>query len=184
MATAIRTPSPHRLTWDFEVRCDLADTQVTVACPDLSMVPNDYRLTLTDRDADKSVYMRTTRGYSYNSGPQGGVRHFRLSAEPKSEANLLVIGVTAQQVSGQRVAITYALSAPAQADIQIRNIAGRLIQQLGTDELQPVGVHSVTWNLSNASGTRVPAGTYLCVIQARTEGGQAASCLRPITVTR
>ncbi len=184
MATDIRPTSQDELQWDFEVRCDLVDTQVTVACPDLSMVPNNYRLTLTDLDADKAVYMRTTRGHSYNSGPQGGVRHFRLTAEPKSESSLLITGVTAQQVSGQRVAITYALSVSAQVDIQIRNIAGRVIQRVQAGTPNPAGLNTTLWNLTNAGGSRVPAGTYLCVITARTEDGQAASSLRPLTVTR
>ena len=112
------------------------------------------------------------------------MRHFRITAEPKSETSLLVTGVTTQQVSGQQAAITYALSAAAQVDIQVRNIAGRLIRQLQAGALQPTGVNTAQWNLTNAAGSRVPAGTYLCVITARTEAGQQASCLHPITVNR
>jgi len=89
MATDIRTPHQERLTWEFEVRTDLADTEVIIGYPDLSLVPNDYHLMLTDLDADKSIYMRTTHSYSYDSGPHGGVRHFQLSAELKSETSLL-----------------------------------------------------------------------------------------------
>jgi len=184
MATDIRPTSDGKLTWEFEVRTDLPDTEVTVGYPDLSVVPNDYRLLLTDLDAGKSVYMRTTHGYSYNAGPQGGIRRFRITAEPKSEASLLITGMTTQQVSGQQAAISYSLSAVAQVDIQIRNIAGRLIRRIQTDKLQPAGSHTTTWNLANTTGNRVPRATYLCVITARTEDGQAASCLGPITINR
>ncbi len=180
MATDIRSTSAEKLTWDFEVRTDLADTEVIVGYPDLSVVPNDYRLTLTDLDADKSTYMRTTAGYTYNSGLQSGVRHFRITAAPQSEASLLVTGVTTQQVNGQQAAITYTLSAAAQVDIQVRNIAGRVIHQVQADTLRPAGGNTAPWNLTNASGSRVPAGRYLCVITACTEDGQHASCLRPL----
>jgi len=184
MATDIRPSSEAKLTWNFEVRTDLSDTEVTIGYPDLSVLPNDYRLTLTDLDADKSTYMRTTAGYTYNSGLQGGVRHFQITAAPKTQTSLLVTGVTAQQVNGQQVAITYTLSAAAQVDIQIRNIAGRVIRQVQADALQPAGSNTAPWNLANASGSRIPAGTYLCVITARTEHGQQATCLRPVAINR
>ena len=184
MATAFRLPGESKLLWELEVRTDLANTEVTIDCPDLSVVPNDYRLILTDLDADKSVYMRTTHGYSYGSEPQGGVRHFRITAERKSETSLLVTGVTAQQVSGQQAAISYTLSHTAGVDVQIRNIAGRVIQHIQLDGLQGAGPHSLSWDLTNAADSRVPAGTYLCVISARTEDGQAASCVHPISLLR
>ncbi len=184
MAADIRGISQEQVQWDFEVRTDLADTEVTIGYPDLSVVPDDYQLVLTDVDAGKSVYMRTSRGYSYDSGPRGGARHFRMTAEPKSESSLLITGATTQQVSGQRVVITYALSASAQVDVQIRNIAGRIIQRVQAGTPNHAGLNTALWNLTNAGGSRVPAGTYLCVITARTEDGQMASSLRPIAVTR
>ena len=183
MASDIRPLNEGKQAWEFEVRTDLADTEVTIGYPDLSVVPQDYRLILTDLDADKSVYMQTTHGYTYNSGPQGGVHHFRITAEPKSENSLLITGMTTQQVSGERATITYALSAAAQIDMEIRNIAGRLIRRMPMD-IRPAGTHTTTWGLTNTIGNRVPAGYYLCMITARTKEGQEASCLRPITVDR
>ena len=183
LASDIRPAGAGELSWEFEVRTALPDTEVAIGYPDLSVVPHDYRLILTDLDGEESVYMRTTHGYSYNSGPQGSVRHFRITAEPKSEASLLVTGVTAQQLSGGQATIAYTLSAAAQVDIEVRNIAGRLIRRMGV-ALQPAGTHSVTWNLTSATGSRVPAGHYLCVLTARTADGQTASCLRPLSVSR
>ena len=184
MAADIRGISQEQVQWDFEVRTDLADTEVTIGYPDLSVVPDDYQLVLTDVDAGKSVYMRTSHGYSYDSGPQGGVRHFRISAKPADRSSLIVTGVTTQQVNSQCVEISYVLSATAQVEVTVRNIAGRIISRLPSQSVQPTGTHTITWNLCSVSGSRVPAGTYLCVITARTEDGQAASCVRPITISR
>lgn len=182
MAIDIRPMRVGRLSWNFEVRCDVPDVEVMVSYPDLSVVPNDHRLTLTDLDADKSVYMRTTHGYSYNSGRQGGIRHFQITAEPNSKASLLITGMMTQQVNEQWAAIVYTLSVAAHVDIQVRNIAGRVVRQVQLDESQPVGANTALWNLTNATGSCVPAGTYLCVITARTLDGQTAHRLCTVHV--
>jgi len=61
--------------WNFEVVAPATDQQVAVACPDLSSVPNDYRVYLVDRDAQKTVYMRTTSSYQYAASSEAP-RHF------------------------------------------------------------------------------------------------------------
>jgi len=184
MATDIRSIGEGDLTWNFEVRSGVAGAEVTIGYPDLSVVPNAYRLVLTDLDAGKSIQMRTTRCYSYNPGPEAETRHFRIAAELKSATALLVTGVAAQQVSSQSAAISYSLSAAAHVSVEIRNIAGRLVRQVKANELEAAGANTALWSLTNATGSRVPSGTYLCVVTARTDEGQVASQLRTLAVRR
>jgi len=90
--------------------------------------------------------------------------------------------VTAQQV-GAGVGVTYSLSAAAQVQAVVLNLAGRTIAEIPAGR-QDEGVQTLHWNGRNAAGSLVPAGVYLVRIEARSEEGAAAQAVTPVNLRR
>lgn len=176
-------PSSGKQTWDLEVTCRLAQTEVRLRWPELNaVVPAGTALVLQDLDSGQEVYMRTSAGYTYNSG-EGGVRHLRITAAPAgSLSSLGITGLSVQAAPGGGMAFTYALSQPAGVTAEIRNISGKLIRRLTAGQSTGGQVELLVWNGRNEYGSKVPGGRYLLSIVARAESGQTVQALRPFEV--
>jgi len=170
------------LEWPFVVDTDLKDTAVSVSLPDLSAVPTNLRVTLVDEDANKRVYARTMRAYTYDSR-EGGERHFRLVLEPDRGGNLVIAAASAQ-ATRRSVQVSYTLSRDAAMTIHVRNMAGREIATLARGEAVAAGANTAVWNLRSAGGVAVPSGTYLVVLEAVDADGQQVRATRSVTVQR
>ena len=81
------------------------------------------------------------------------------------------------------MAISYSLSAAADVEVRIRNIAGRLVARLHTGERE-AGSNTETWNGLSAAAARVPAGVYLCEIVARTPDGHSTRAVASVRLAR
>jgi len=183
LAQSVVTPTGDTVSWEFVVATDIPDSDVEVALPDLSQLPNDLSVTLTDLDADRSVYARTMPGYSFRSGENGAVRHFRIEVGPQ-QAGGLAITAAAAQPGGSGAVITYGVSQACNVSVEVMNISGRVIKTLAADEVAAAGTHTLSWNLRSNSGTLVPRGMYLVRIDAAAENGQRTSRLCQLNVNR
>jgi hypothetical protein len=184
LATDFRPPSAGRIDWDFVVRTDVPNAQVALTWPDLSDVPDRYRLMLVDLDGQRRQYMRTTSSYVFNSGAEGGTRHFRIEVDPTPWARLQVNNV--QQIMGRAsgLTISYDVSSQATVDVEIRTLAGQLVKVLAHGVSASAGTNLITWDGADSSGRVMPNGPYLCAIAAVTEEGQAVKGMRTIILTR
>jgi flagellar hook assembly protein FlgD len=77
------------------------------------------------------------------------------------------------------VQITLALASPAQVDITVRNLAGRQLALLSPGEMA-AGTHTVLWDGKSSAGTRLPTGTYLLLVRARTASGATVSAITSV----
>ncbi|HCU36965.1 MAG TPA: hypothetical protein DGT21_16420, partial [Armatimonadetes bacterium] len=179
MAADIRPLASTDLGWDFVVTSGV-DGPVTLSFPDLSGVPAQYRLTLTDVASGKSLNMRTSRGYQYSGV---GTRAFRIEATRGNGNTLTVSTADARQLNSAAATVTYTLSTAADVTVDIRNIAGRTVAQIACGQAA-AGANTAAWNLCGAGGARVPAGTYVCTITARADDGTQASAVRTLSVIR
>ena len=170
-------------TFDFVVSSAVGPANVTVALPDLSTVPHNYEVMLTDLDADKTIYARTMQSYTYRCAEQAGLRHFRIAVQSRTVGSLNIATAAAAQQGGAAV-ITYSTSQACRVSVTIRNIAGRRVKVLAADKVTSAGLQTETWNLSSEAGTKVPAGSYLIEIQARADNGQQARAMTRINLTR
>jgi hypothetical protein len=170
-------------SWKLVVATDLPQTEVAVSLPDLSQVPNDLSVTLVDEDAGRSMYMRTTAQYVFKSGVSGAVRHFRLEVAPRSGDGLVLSAASAQQ-TGAGVVVTYTVNQTCQVNVDVMNIAGRVVRRLTSGVPAAAGVNTATWNLRTESGSTVPAGVYLVRVRATAENGQRVEAVAPVNVTR
>lgn len=127
--------------------------------------------------------MRTTSGYTYRAGDSAGIRHLKLIATPVGQG-LLLSGVSAAQAADGSVQVTYTVSGAAQVSVDVLNIAGRVVGQLGSRAAGAGSINTVAWNGRNTQGAKVPSGRYMLRITARAENGQAAQCVRAFTLGR
>lgn len=97
-----------------------------------------------------------------------------FSTGPSSGALPTVAAVAAAAEAGSQITIT--LSATADVEVTIANLAGRTVAVLPARRL-PGGISTLLWNGRSAAGTKVPAGRYLARVVARGPGGvQAQAC--------
>lgn len=171
--------------WQFDVSTDQKNTDVVLAWPTIMEVPKDYTLKLVDIDGGVTKYLRTTSSYRYTSG-DGGVRRFKLIAEPRGNGNrLLVTGLavnTTKALGG--ATISYNLSADASTDIRIKNLSGQVVRSLATAKGVTRGINTLTWDYKSESGDSMPAGSYLLEVVATTPEGEVAKSVRPFLVAR
>ena len=120
------------------------------------------------------------RAYNY-LGPSNWGPYVRIAVVGSTSVQFEAVSL--HQVNGQCASVVYSLTAPADMVIEVRNIAGRLIAQVPCAEAC-VGLNTATWNLRNAAGALVPAGTYLCTLTARTPDGSQASTIRSLRIHR
>jgi hypothetical protein len=167
-------------TWDVCVETNLPGATVTVRFPDLSAVPRDLAVMLTDVDAGRTINMRTSAGYSFTSGQGITVRHLRIAATPRTGPALTLSGVAVQSLS-ESVSVAYSLSAPADVQITVLNIAGRTVANIPVG-YQTSGTHTSTWSRRNSTGSKVPAGQYLLRLRCRADDGTDVSQIAPAVV--
>jgi len=162
--------------WDLAVETNLAKTEVRVSLPDLSPVSCDLAVVLKDLDAGRRVNLRTQRAYCFTSGEHGGVRHLRLEIKPREQGPALVTSALVQP-GAAGVRVVYTLSAEAEVELRVTNIAGRMVAgiPLGTQE---AGSHVAVWPCRSATGGRVPRGQYL--IQVRCAGQDGTQMTRVV----
>lgn len=107
--------------------------------------------------------------FEFSFGTAGGAL---LAATPTA--------VTAAQTTGGNVAISFTLSAPAQVEVTVLNLAGRPVATLGTSGTGAAGANTLLWNGKSASGSKTPAGTYLVKVATRTASGGQSVTLTPL----
>ncbi|MEN6521412.1 MAG: FlgD immunoglobulin-like domain containing protein [Armatimonadota bacterium] len=180
----IRRSTGGTQTWEFNVTCDKKNTDVVLTWPALSGVSKDYTLKMTDVDGSLTRYMRTTSSYKYNSG-EGGVRRFKLVAEPRGNNSLIIsgLGINTSRANGSAT-ISYNLSADASTDVRIKSTSGRMVRSLAKGRGVTRGINNLTWNYRDETGEAVPAGSYMLEVVATTQEGEVVKTIRPFLVAR
>ncbi|MGD9494837.1 MAG: S8 family serine peptidase [Armatimonadota bacterium] len=169
--------------WEIEVSCSLPDTEVEITWPNLNAeVPGDVRLMLEDLDTGQSLSMRTATGYRFRTGPDGGIRHLRVSVV--GSGTTLGLQTMAAEPAGGGAMITYALSQPAEVSVEIRNIAGRLIKQFPARSVEGGTQQTLAWNGVSDRGSAVPSGRYIVRLTALAADGQTVQAIRPFSIAR
>ena len=157
-------------TWKVTVQCVKPNQRVTVRWPDLTQLPAKLPIQLTDDFTGKTISMRTTAGYTFNSGT-GGVRSFTITAGG-SIARLQFNQVSAMTGRGPSgVAVTYATTIPADVTVHIRTVTGRLVRTLSVGQVI-AGLSTCNWDGRDEQGRLLPAGMYLSELYAESSDGQ------------
>jgi hypothetical protein len=164
---------------------------VTLRWPDLSALPADASAWLVSPATGTRTYLRTQQSASVrlSDGAGEGSAELEVLVRPKSSTPALVTTMSATTVGTASAAagsvdVAFTLSVDAWVTVRVLNLAGRPVATVVSDRAYAAGPSSAVWNLRSASGTRVPSGRYLCVLQARTEDGQTLHRTCPLNVGR
>lgn len=183
LAHDIRPAGAGAMVWTFAVETELPNTEVELTLPDLSGVPSDLAVYLTDEDTGQRMYARTLPAYTFVTDADGAVRHFSLEVVPRGADNLTIRSAAVQNAGGGLM-VTYDVSTDCAVSMEVLNVAGRVVRTLIADRAVPAGQNTQLWDLRSTAGTAVPAGTYLIKIQAVAENGQRVQALRSAQITR
>jgi len=172
-------PAAAGTTWSLTVMAP-AGQQVRVDWPDLSGVPNDVRPVLVDPASGAQVYMRTSQGYEFTAREGARALEVRLLGAE----GVLSVSVPAARVAGGGAEISYTLSADAEVEVTVLNIAGRVIDTVLAGDVQTAGTQRLTWDGMSTQGTRAPSGVYVIVVKARADNGQQAQAIGTVRLAR
>lgn len=156
-------------SWRLEVLATKPNTPVTLRWPDLTEVPAGTSLLLTDEVTGVQVSMRTSPGYTFNSG-SGGFRRFTIVAGGTTP-RLQFTQVRAVPDRASGATITYGVTIPAELRVQIYTPTGRLVRSL-TPTRASGTLSSINWDGHSATGGLLPRGLYLCHLRAESTDGQ------------
>jgi subtilisin family serine protease len=182
-ATSFFSNAASSMKWQARLAWDSPQGKVVLTWPDLSKVPADYNLYLTDLSTGVRTSMRHQTQYSFDTGQTPGERVFTLEASLRSSAGLQVTAMSVSQ-TGSGAQIVFTLSRDAQCEVSVMNIAGRPVRTVESSRLHTAGVNSVAWDGRNTTGTKVPSGQYLVRVSACADDGTTASALRLVRVAR
>lgn len=171
--------------WNLVIRTNACNQAVTVAWPSLNQLPRGLVATLVDPVTGQRQYMRTTSGYTFRTGSDVCERALKIIVQPKPASALTVTGVTAAALQRGIVSLAYNLSADANVDVRIRNMAGIVISTPVVGQQAAAGSNNLLWSGQSNRGTAVPSGRYLCEIAARSAlTGEAVNVVCPVTIRR
>jgi M6 family metalloprotease-like protein len=165
-------------TWRFAVTTDRPDAPVTIVWPSLAEVPRDLAPVLTDLASGETVWMRTCPDYSFVAQDLAP-RLFEIELQPASSALRLLTSATVVP-SGNGAAINYSPGRAASIEIEVLNIAGRVVRRLQS-RMVSRGPQQTFWDGRSAAGSLVPNGTYLFRLRARSADG--AQVVRVLAAT-
>jgi hypothetical protein len=169
--------------WEVRVACAVPNTTVRLSWPDMTQLPGDVRPTLVDNETGRTIYLRTSTGYTYEVGDEATERTFTLSIA-EDGAGALAINTLSAGATGGRGQIVYSLSQDAAVEVEVLNIAGVTVRRVLAGRAQQAGPQQVTWDGRNASGSNAPGGTYLVRVTARSDDGQEVSAISTLQLER
>jgi subtilisin family serine protease len=182
-ATALYPTATSGMAWTLDVTWTTAQGRIVLRWPDLSMVPSQYGLVMRDPATGQAVSMRHRTSYSFDASAVSGSRSFVIQATQAHSGVVQVSAMAVQQV-GSGAQIAFSLTAPAQCDVTVLNMAGRPVRALAVGKLMASGASTVAWDGRGTGGSRAPAGAYLVRVTARTDDGAASSALRNLHLSR
>ncbi|MEI6501976.1 MAG: right-handed parallel beta-helix repeat-containing protein, partial [Armatimonadota bacterium] len=121
-------------------------------------------------------------GGRINIGAYGNTAYASKSA-PAAPPSGLLVSAAVTPVSGDGAQFSVNLSTAANVAVTLTNLAGRAVATLPQRDLPP-GLSTLLWSGRGATGLRIPPGTYLARLTARTEDGSQGQALATVTVGR
>lgn len=150
----------------------------------LRQAPADVQFTLVDLQTGARRHMRTTSGYSFQTGAFAESRAFEVVAERRSRPSLAIPSMQAVPGRGRSVAVSFTLTADAEVTAVIESPTGRRVRTLAVDYPGVTGQNAIGWDGRDDEGRAVPSGQYRCRVLVHTADGQRAIAERIVVVNR
>ncbi len=173
-----------RMRWRLLLEADKGVEKVALRFPDLGYLPKGLSAYLVDEVTGQRRYLRTTPAVTITLSPDRSTteqRTFQLIVVPGETGLLRIVGLKAEPLRGGGAAIQFSLTRPAQTQVEILTLTGRLVTVLENAQNRSAGQHRILWQGRNGNGQLVPNGLYLIRITATDDEGrqvQATTTLR------
>ncbi|MFA0740748.1 MAG: hypothetical protein DFNUSKGM_000855 [Candidatus Fervidibacter sacchari] len=165
--------------WRFIVKSDLSDnTPVTLRWEGLAQLPRTVSLVVTDLATNERFSLRSRSSYTFTAR-KGETRQFVIEAVQSSPATLVRI-VSVQPLRGRGLTARLVLTAPAQVRSEIRSLTGRTIRILTDTFVAQPSPFNLLWDGRDRTGTPLPFGAYLLVVNAGDEFGREQQVIRTV----
>jgi hypothetical protein len=165
--------------WRFIVKSDLPDnTPVTLRWEGLAQLPRTISLVATDLTTKERFSLRSRSSYTFIA-QRGETRQFLIEAVQSSSAPLVRI-VSVQSLRGRGLTARLVLTAPAQVRSEIRTLTGRTVRILTETFVAQPSPFNLLWDGRDRTGTPLPFGAYLLVVNARDEFGREQQVIRTV----
>lgn len=138
------------------------------------LIPRNWRATLIDPATNTQVAIRYQSRYQVQSG-----QRLILVLEPETGQPLRIVNLKARQFRGRSLQISFALTAPAEANVTIMTLTGRKIAVLRSGN-RSAGTHQFLWSGTDNNKQIVPAGIYLIQVQVEDEIGRKAQAIQTV----
>lgn len=138
---------------------------------------NDFGTTVAS-EIDAKIYDQLdspTRGRVDFDPLKGGVH-------PTGSGGTVAVMGLAAIPARPNVEITFGLSAAAEVNVMVLNIAGRPVASVLSGRALGAGTQRITWNRRSDHGTVCPPGKYIVRVVARGPDGRQAQAVRPFSV--
>src|SRR5438093_1542184 len=99
------------------------------------------------------------------------------AAMPFAPAGFAILGAYPNPLSvsslAQPASIEYSVGSAATVSLQIVDVAGKIVRDLGTEAIEKEGTFTATWDAKDNRGVSLAAGTYMWVVTCTTSEGQS-----------
>ncbi len=173
----IRAPQS-KIVWTLEL-LNPAGGEVKLQFEGLAQVPQSTMLLLYDPETNQQWSLRSVSSVSISTQPQQPKR-LQVIALQTDQLPLRIQGLKVTPLRGRGAQIQFTVTMPAQVQVQIRSLTGRVIWET-SEQVSGGRLCSVFWNGRSKSDEVLPSGVYTVVVRAITENGrqtQAQTILR------
>jgi hypothetical protein len=172
---AVVSDGDRRMRWRLVLEADKGVEKVVLKFPDLGYLPKGLSAYLVDETTGQRRYLRTTPAVTVTFTPNRGMaerRIFQLVIVTGETGLLRIVGLKAESLRGQGVAIQFGLTRPAQTQVEVLTLTGRRISLLEASQQRTAGHHRLLWQRNGINGQPIPQGIYLVRITAVDEEGR------------
>ncbi|MCS7265062.1 MAG: hypothetical protein NZ805_09545 [Armatimonadetes bacterium] len=167
------------MRWRFIIKSDLPDnTPVNLSWEGLAQVPRSVTILVTDLTTGEQFSLRGRSNYTFNAR-KGEVRQFLIEARQVPSNPILRI-VSVQSLRGRGLVANLVLTSPAHVRAEIRTLTGRTVRILTETFVTKLPSLTVFWDGRDRSGTPLPFGAYLLVVNAQDEIGRKQQAIRTV----
>jgi hypothetical protein len=169
--------------WEFVVTTRRPQTEVTLAWPSLQReLPAGLQALLIDEATGQGLLMNTRSGYTFRSAEEPGrERRFQVEVKPSLRGGVQVTNFVALPSRGGSQSFQATLTAEATVSLEVTTLSGRRVRALPAQTTR-AGLTTVTWDLRDESGRRVPPGIYVVTLRAVDESGHLTQAARTVAV--
>jgi len=162
-------PTQSKTVWTLEL-LNPTGGEVKLQFEGLAQVPKSTVLLLYDPETNRKQSLRSVSSVTVLTQPNQPKR-LQVVALQTDQLPLRIQGLKAVPLRGRGAQIQFSVTMPAQVQVQIRSLTGRVIWET-SEEVVGGRLCSVFWDGRSKSNEALPSGVYTVLVRAITESGR------------